>query len=51
MYISGKTEDLRRYLLTSKFRVATLQNKYRSDIEIAQQQTLQQIVVADVGII
>ena len=38
-------------LLTSKFRVATLQNKYRSDIEVAQQQTLQQIVVADVEII
>ena len=47
--IYGKKDDFRRYLFPLKFRVATLQNRYRSDIEIAQQPTLQPIVVADMG--
>ena len=41
IYISGKTEGLSRDLLTSKFRVATHQNKYLSDIESTKQSTLQ----------
>ena len=39
--MSGKTEGLSRDLLTSKFRVATHQNKYLSDIESTKQSTLQ----------